>query len=74
VLPYLLEQRALRRLRPGVVGVLLTTEPAIAGLAGMVVIGEHLSAPRWLGIACISVAAATAVRAALRRAEGCAPS
>jgi inner membrane transporter RhtA len=66
VLPYSLEQRALRRLRPGTVGVLLTTEPAIAGLAGMVVLNEHLSAPRWLGIACISVAAATAVRATLR--------
>jgi inner membrane transporter RhtA len=66
VLPYSLEQRALRRLRPGTVGVLLTTEPAIAGLAGTVVLNEHLSAARWLGIACISVAAATAVRTTLR--------
>jgi len=50
----------------GTVGVLLTTEPAIAGLAGTVVLNEHLSAARWLGIACISVAAATAVRTTLR--------
>lgn len=66
VVPYSLEQAALRRLRAGVVGVLLTTEPAIAGLAGMVVLAEHLSAPRWLGIACISVAAAAATITATR--------
>lgn len=64
VLPYSLEQAALRRLRPGVVGVLLTAEPAIAGLAGLVVLEEHLSFARWLGILCVSLAAAT--RSAVR--------
>lgn len=59
VLPYSFEQAALRQLPASVVGVLLTTEPAIAGLAGLVILGEQLSVARWLGIACISVAAAT---------------
>jgi inner membrane transporter RhtA len=58
VLPYALEFAALKRLRAGTVGVLLTLEPVVAALAGLVILHEVLSVQRWLGIACISVATA----------------
>jgi inner membrane transporter RhtA len=44
VVPYSLELEALRRLRPQVFGVLMSLEPAMAALAGLVVIGQGLSA------------------------------
>lgn len=58
VLPYSLEFAALRRLPAGVVGVLVCLEPAVAGLAGFVLLSEQLGLAAWLGIACIIVAAA----------------
>jgi inner membrane transporter RhtA len=44
VVPYSLELEALRRMPPQVFGVLMSLEPAIAALAGLVVIGQNLSA------------------------------
>lgn len=43
-LPYSLELMSLRRLTPRAFGVLLSTEPAIAALAGLAVLGQHLGA------------------------------
>jgi inner membrane transporter RhtA len=43
VLPYSLELEALRRMRPQLFGVLMSLEPAMAALAGLVVIGQGLS-------------------------------
>jgi threonine/homoserine efflux transporter RhtA len=59
--PYSLELAALRTLPPRTVGVLQTLEPATAVLAGMVVLNEHLHAPQWLAIGCVSAAAAATV-------------
>jgi len=44
VVPYSLELEALRRMPPPLFGVLMSLEPAMAALAGFVVIGQQLSA------------------------------
>jgi inner membrane transporter RhtA len=56
VLPYSLELIALRRLAAHVFGILLSLEPAVAALAGLVVLGQHLKAPQMLGMACVVAA------------------
>jgi inner membrane transporter RhtA len=56
VLPYSLDLSALRRLPPRVVGVLESLEPAVAGLAGLLVLREHLAVPQWAALACVSLA------------------
>jgi inner membrane transporter RhtA len=43
-LPYSLELTALRRVTPRAFGVLLSLDPAVAALVGLVVLGQHLSA------------------------------
>ncbi|QWF78632.1 EamA family transporter [Amycolatopsis sp. CA-230715] len=60
VLPYSLELAALRRVPPRVVAVLACLEPAVAGIAGAVVLAETLPVPAWLGIGCIVTAAGLA--------------
>ena len=59
VLPYSLELIALRRLSARVFGVLLSLEPAVAALAGLVVLGQALSRPQLLGLACVMAASAS---------------
>jgi inner membrane transporter RhtA len=61
-LPYSLELEALRRLPTGVFGVLMSMEPAVAALAGLVVLGEVLHAREWTAIALVVVASAGAAR------------
>ena len=56
VLPYSLELIALRRLAAHVFGILLSLEPAVAALAGLIVLGQQLSAPQLLGMACVVAA------------------
>jgi len=56
VLPYSLELIALRRLAAHVFGILLSLEPAVAALAGLFVLGQKLSAPQLLGMACVVAA------------------
>jgi inner membrane transporter RhtA len=56
VLPYSLELIALRRLAAHVFGILLSIEPAVAALAGLVVLGQHLGALQLLGMACVVAA------------------
>lgn len=58
-LPYSLELVALRTLRPNVFGILLSLEPAAAALAGLLVLGQTLSAVRIAGM--LLVVAASAV-------------
>ncbi|HWL98034.1 MAG TPA: EamA family transporter [Nocardioidaceae bacterium] len=61
VLPYSLDLVALRRLPPRVVGVLESLEPAVAGVAGMVVLHELLATTQWFALACVTVASVGAV-------------
>jgi inner membrane transporter RhtA len=60
VIPYSLEMEALRRIRPNVFGVLMSLEPAVAALAGLIVIGQSLSAVDVLAIAFVVAASAGA--------------
>ena len=56
VLPYSLELIALRRLAAHVFGILLSLEPAVAALAGLLVLGQNLRAIQLLGMACVVAA------------------
>ena len=60
VLPYSLELEALRRLPAAVFGVLMSLEPAVAVLAGFVVLGQDLGARELLAIGLVVVASAGA--------------
>ncbi len=63
VIPYSFEIEALRRIAAPVFGVLMSIEPAMAALAGFVVLGQQLSARALAGIALVAVASAGAARA-----------
>ena len=65
-LPYSLELEALRRLPTGAFGVLMSMEPAVAALAGLVVLGEVLHAREWVAIGLVVAASAGAARFATR--------
>jgi len=65
-IPYSLELEALRRLPTGVFGVLMSMEPAVAALSGLVVLGEVLHAREWVAIALVVIASAGAARFATR--------
>lgn len=58
VVPYSLEQLALRRIAPGAFGVLMALEPGVALLAGLVVLGQE---PQLLGLAGIGLVVAAGV-------------
>jgi inner membrane transporter RhtA len=60
VLPYSLELEALRRLPAAVFGVLMSLEPAVAALAGFVVLGQDLGARELVAIALVVTASAGA--------------
>ncbi|WP_051472293.1 EamA family transporter [Patulibacter minatonensis] len=61
--PYALEQLALRRVAPGVFGVLMALEPGVAALAGLVLLGQDLSALTLAGLALVVVAGVGVTRA-----------
>lgn len=58
VLPYSLELLALRRMTAKAFGILLSLEPACAALAGLVVLGQLLSATQLAGMALVVGASA----------------
>jgi inner membrane transporter RhtA len=60
ILPYSLELEALRRLPAAVFGVLMSLDPAIAALAGFVLLGQGLGPRQLLPIAMVVVASAGA--------------
>ncbi len=59
-IPYSLELEALRRIAVNVFGVLMSLEPAVAALAGVIVLGQGLSARSLAGIALVVAASAGA--------------
>jgi len=67
-IPYSFELEALRRIRPHVFGVLMSLEPAMAAIAGFIVLGQHLSARGVLGIALVVTASIGASRPGTARA------
>nr|WP_246416082.1 EamA family transporter [Nocardioides luti] len=69
VIPYSCELVALRSLRPAVFSVLMSLEPAVAALAGIVVLRELLSPLQWGAMACVVVASVGATRSGATLAE-----
>lgn len=61
-IPYTLEMEALRRMPVGVFGVLMSMEPAVAALAGFVVLGEGLATRELVAILLVVAASAGAAR------------
>lgn len=55
-IPYTLELEALRRIATSVFGVLMSLEPAMAALAGWLIIGQGLSARQLVGIVLVIIA------------------
>jgi inner membrane transporter RhtA len=55
-IPYSFELEALRRIAPAAFGVLMSIEPAMAALAGYLVLGQGLAARALVGIALVVVA------------------
>jgi inner membrane transporter RhtA len=64
VIPYSLETEALRRMPRQVFGVLMSLEPALAALAGFLVLDQSLSARDLVAIALVIAASIGATRAA----------
>ena len=62
VIPYTLEMEALRRLPEAVFGVLMSIEPAVAALAGLVLLGESLDQREVVAILFVVAASAGAAR------------
>ena len=63
-LPYSLEMHALTRLPARTVGILVSIEPAMGALLGLMFLDEHLDAFQWLAIAAIIGASIGAVLSA----------
>jgi inner membrane transporter RhtA len=68
-LPYTLEMVALRRLSAKTFGTLMSFEPAIAAIAGVVILGERLAVTQWLAIGAIITASVGAVSGEPQRAD-----
>ncbi|MCD0453706.1 EamA family transporter [Actinocorallia sp. API 0066] len=64
VIPYTLELEALRRIPQGVFGILMSLEPAVAALVGVLLLHELLSPVQWLAIGAVILACAGATRGA----------
>ena len=62
VIPYSVEVEALRRLKPSVFGILMSLEPAVAALAGFILIGQGLSALDVVAMALVITASIGATR------------
>lgn len=67
VLPYSLELLALRRLSANVFGILLSLEPAVAALAGLVVLGQRLDPVQLAGMTLVVFASALVLGVGARK-------
>ena len=63
-IPYGLEMVALRRIEPRIFGILMSLEPAAAGLFALLVLGETLRPIELVAMACVVVASVGVVRSA----------
>jgi len=63
LIPYTLELEALRRVPARVFGILMSLEPAVGAMVGLVVLGEELSLREWTAVGCIIVACLGSTRA-----------
>ena len=63
-IPYSFENEALRRIRPGIFAVFMSLEPAVAALAGWLVLSQQLGGRAIAGIALVIIASIGASRSA----------
>ncbi len=61
-IPYSLETEALRRMPKNVFGVLMSLEPAVAALVGLIALDQGLSESESLAIGLVVIASAGALR------------
>lgn len=66
VIPYSLETEALRKMPAKVLGVLMSLEPAVAALVGLVVLGEVLQPRAVVAVFLVTIAAIGASRSNAR--------
>jgi inner membrane transporter RhtA len=71
--PYSLELAALRRMRSSVFGVLMSLEPAMAALSGVLLLHQHLHRAEWLAIVLVMAASIGATTSTSRSATADAP-
>ncbi|MFF5471450.1 DMT family transporter [Streptomyces achromogenes] len=64
VIPYSLDLEALRKVPPHVFGILMSLEPAMAALIGVLVLQESLHWTQWIAVLCVVAASAGATRGA----------
>jgi inner membrane transporter RhtA len=64
VIPYSLDLEALRRIRPRVFGILMSLEPAMAALIGLILLQESLRCSKRIAVLCVVAAPAGATRGA----------
>jgi inner membrane transporter RhtA len=69
LLPYSLELLALRRMNASVFGILLSVEPAVAALAGLVILGQVLEPLQLVGLALVVLASGIVMGTGRRREE-----
>ncbi|MEV0622188.1 EamA family transporter [Nonomuraea sp. NPDC050404] len=62
VIPYSLELQALRRMPKHVFGILMSLEPGVAALIGVLLLGEFLQVQQWAAIICIVAASLGSTR------------
>jgi inner membrane transporter RhtA len=65
-IPYTMDMIALKRLPTRTFGILMSFDPAAAALAGLVMLGERLTVPQTLAVACVMVASVGSTAAARR--------
>lgn len=63
VVPYSVELEALRRIPPRVFGVLMSLEPAVGALCGLVLLGQALRPVQWIAVCLVVGASVGATRA-----------
>jgi inner membrane transporter RhtA len=67
VIPYSVETEALRRMPQHVFGVLMSLEPAVAAVAGLFVLGQHLDVLQFVAIGLVIAASTGAARSPAAR-------
>lgn len=63
VIPYSLEMTALRRMPVGVFGILMSLEPMVASIVGVLILGEYLNLSTAIAIGLVTLASVGATRA-----------
>lgn len=64
VIPYSLDLEALRKMPPRVFSILMSLEPAMAALIGLIVLRESLRWVQWIAVLCVVAASVGATRGA----------